>query len=88
MKETIWKYFDVFLIYSMSAFVERAPHSNKHLPPRLWEPKIKWAPRALTRVYTVFKYGQSLQDAEGDGYLEVRRYYISKYFVFDHYDPR
>ena len=52
IKETSWKYFDVFLIYLMSASLEIAPPLNKH-PPHFRKPKIKWAPQVLTRLNTV-----------------------------------
>ena len=56
IKETSWKYFDIFLIYLMST--------------PLWEPKIKLAPRTLTRVNTV--------TALINGYWNVALYYIDQ----------
>ena len=54
IQETSWKYFDVFLIYLMSASLEIALPLNKNPhPPPVRKPKIKWAPQALTRLNTV-----------------------------------
>ena len=54
IQETSWKYFDVFLIYLMSASLEIALPLNKNPhPPPFRKPKIKWAPQALTRLNTV-----------------------------------